>query len=355
MSLAWSIDPSIAVGVIFLAILGTASGWVYLGYKMYNEHTAIDTQIPFAAKIRKAVTANKGRKPKAICVLMETGSYVGDIYVTEKSANNKALFDFGEEGIGEHLVPEQHVKPIIIDGLKIFFGTYTDGEMMSMDEIADANKLFMIHDRIPQLRGIPMHMLKSLLKEPASDWLINCENTLETLRLEEINQNCEFVGIPETADEFVELLIQAKDIYENENVPNDVVLTSYESTKRIQKASDQAKSLFDTMFPFLAKKQPVEKVSAQKEYYYNKIHRNVRGIKFISPSDASLCRDSSLTVSRLQEYGMQREQMGREAAKNVPMDFMEKYGKIIWGLGIFMVMAAVAVVIVLSVLNSGKV
>lgn len=351
MGLAWNIDPSVGIGVIVLAILGTLSGWVYLGMKIKAEHDAIDTQIPFAKKVRQAVIANRGSKPRGLCVLMETGSYVGDVYVTYKNKENRALFKFGQGdegiGIGEHLVPEQYVKPIMIDGLKVFFGTYTDAEQMSMDEIVDSNKLYYIHEELPDLRGIPLHMLRSMLKEPTSDWLINCTNVLQAIRTEKKNSD-DLMGLPETPEQFVELLVQAKDIYENAQVPNDVVLTSYESIERKKKFRIKPQTFMEK----LKNKPPV--IDGDIEYRYNTVHRNIRPITFISPTDASLCRDSSLTVSRLQEYGLQMEQKGKFLNKQMQDTWWEKYGKIITTLGFAVFIVLIGLVVFFSVFQSGK-
>ena len=350
MGLAWSIDPSVGIGVIILAILGTLSGWGILGYKMMAEHSAIDSQIPFAKKIREAVTKGKNGRPKGLCVLMETGSYVGDVYVTYKTKENKALFNFGEEngGIGEHLIPEQYVKPIMIDGLKVFFGTYTDAEMMSMDEIVETNRLYYIHEQLPDLRGIPLHMLRSLLKEPTSDWLINCQNVLASIKEIESKKRTEFTGIPNTPEEFVDLLVEAKDIYETAEVPNDIVLTSYEPIERKKKLKIAKQSFMDIL---LNKKPQV--IGGEKEYTYNTVHRNIRPITFISPTDASLCRDSSLTVSRLQEYGMQMEQKGKYLNKMAQDTWWEKYGKIITTIGFAIFIVLIGLVVFFSVFNGG--
>lgn len=352
MGLAWNIDPSVGIGVIVLAIIGTLSGWLYLGMKIKNEHDAIDTQIPFAKKVREAVVSSKGSRPKGLCVLMETGSYVGDVYVTYKNKENRALFTFGKgedgQGIGEHLVPEQYVKPIMIDGLKVFFGTYTDAEQMSMDEVIDANKLYYIHEQLPDIRGIPLHMLRSLLKEPTADWYINCQNVLQAIKTERKGEKAELIGIPSSPEEFVELLVEAKDIYENAEVPSDVVLTSYESIERKKKFRIKKQSVMD----IIKNKPPV--IEGDVEYRYNTVHRNVRPITFISPTDASLCRDTSLTVSRLQEYGMQMEQKGKFLNKQMQDTWWEKYGKIITTLGFAAFLVLIGLVVFFSVFQGSK-
>lgn len=332
------IDPMVLVGGGILALIGTASGWVVKS----NQQQAIDKYLPIAPQIRKALTANKGKKPECLLVLMNTGTYAADIFFGRPNEENKAVFDL-PGGIGEHLIPENtgNIKPMMIYGLRVYFGTYEDAECMSMDEIRHNNRLIEVKDKIPQLRGIPISTLNALLQQPQGDWKYNCENLLDSIRQKERQTNAEFCGIPKDTEEFINCLYQALDLMEKPaDKTCDTIITTYESLYKHKKpAPPKGLNLF---------KKPAEAeddLNRNTEYIYE--HRAVkyRGIKFISPNEAANARFTSLTAKRLQEYGMEREQQGRIKGKSENQQWWDKYGKIITvvGFAVFLILIGIGV------------
>lgn len=325
------VDPLVAFLVIAAGVIGTASGWVVLA----NRNQAIDNYLPIAPVIRKALTANKGKKPEAILVLMNTGTYAADIFLGKANPENKAVFDL-PGSIGEHLIPENtgNIKPMIIYGLRIYFGTYIDAEAMSMDEVIHNNRLIDVKSKIPELRGIPVSTLNALLQQPNGDWKYNCDNLLANIRQKERRENSEYCGIPKNTTEFINALYKAQDMLDKPAEKTcDTIITTYESIRRRPKALPKPTLPFD--LPFLKKPQEEEEPAliSDTEYLYE--HRAVkyRGIKFISPNEAANARFSSLTAKRLQEYGLEREQQGRNKAKNEGQLWFDKYGKIVFTVG----------------------
>lgn len=345
------VDPLILVVGGAFALIGTASGWVVKS----NQNQAIDKYLPFAPIIRKAITANKGRKPDSILILINTGTYAADIFLGRANEENKSVFDL-PGGIGEHLIPENtgNIKPMILYGLRVYFGTYEDSEAMSMDEIIYNNRLREIKDEIPQLRGIPLSTLNALLQQPHGDWKYNCANLLEDIRQKERKENVEYCGIPKDTEEFLDCLYEAKDLMDSPLKKTcDTIITTYESIRRrpIQKP---APFIPPSIIPPRLKKllkipEDVQPSPEQTQYVYE--HRAVkyRGIKFISPCEAAQARFTSLTAKRLQEYGMEREQMGRIKGKSEKQKWWDEYGKIVSvaGFAIFIVLVGIGVLAML--------
>lgn len=346
MSIA--VDPLVAFAVVAFGIIGTASGWVVLA----NRNRAIDTFLPIASVVRKAMTANKGKKPESLLVLTNPGTYAADIFLGKVNAENKAVFDL-PGSIGEHLIPENtgNIKPLLIYGLRVYFGTYIDAEAMSMDEIVYNNRLIEVKDKIPELRGIPVSTLNALLHQPNGDWKYNCDNLLANIRQRERKENSEYCGVPKNTTEFINALYKAQDMLEKPAQKTcDTIITTYESIRRRQK--QQPKPLI----PFLKKPQTEpeeEPIVPPTEYLYE--HRAVkyRGIKFFSPAEAANARYSSLTAKRIQEYGMEREQQGRNKAKSEGPAWFDKYGKIVMTLGLAVFISCLGVGVLAMLLGGG--
>lgn len=322
------VDPLVAVLVVAGGIIGTASGWVV----MSSRQQAIDKYLPFAPIIRKALTANKGRKPESILVLMNTGTYAADIFLGKVNEENKAVFDL-HGGIGEHLIPENtgNIKPMIIYGLRVYFGTYEDAEAMSMDEILYNNRLIEIKNEIPEIRGIPISTINALLQQPQGDWKYNCTNLLESIRQKERREGAEYCGIPKDTDEFLEALYKALDMMERPGKKTcDTIITTYQSIRRRPAKQPQAAL---PAIPFLKRKTDEETPKQDTEYIYENRLVKYRGIKYLSPNEAAAARFTSLTAKRLQEYGMEREQMGRIKSKSDAQAWFDKYGKVVFSLG----------------------
>lgn len=346
------IDPIVLGAIIFIGIAGTASGWIVR--KLNND--AINQHIPFAATIRKAVTANKGKKPKSIIVMMQPGTYTGEVLLGDIDEENHSIFDFSKYGIGEHLVPETYVKPIILDGLRVYFASYVDAELMGIEEIRANNRLKEIHAKIPKLRGIPIATLNTLLQESPADWEINCSNLLYQIRTkeeEELEPGTTYCGIPDDEFEFVELLEQAKQMLsEPTDNTSDYIITTFESVIKHKTPAKKPKqpSIIDIIEAKLKKKplpKPAGLVSEVGDtYQYKSMLKGYRGIKFLAPSEAMQVRDSSLTVSAIQQYGMQMEQRGRLGKNSAGENFMEKYGKYLLPVGIFVFICCVGLGIV---------
>lgn len=339
------VDPLILIVGGAAAIIGTASGWVVKS----NQQQAIDKYLPFAPVIRKALTANKGKKPECLLILMNTGTYAADIYLGKANEENKAVFEL-PGGIGEHLIPENtgNIKPMIIYGLRIYFGTYEDAEAMSMDEITHNNRLRDIKDKIPQLRGIPLSTLNALLQQPQGDWKYNCENLLDSIHQKERKNNIEFCGVPYDVEEFIDCLYEAKDMLDMPMEKTcDTIITTYESIYR-RPINQKSKPLIPNPF-----KKHHKSELRDTEYIYENRAVKYRGIKFISPNEAANARFTSLTAKRLQEYGMEREQMGRIKGKSEQQQWFEKYGKIITTIG-FAVFLSLVGVGVLAMLLGGN-
>lgn len=354
--MSMQIDPLIFGAICFLAIAGTASGWIYMSMK----NNAIDQYIPFAPKIRKAISARKGQKVKSLLILLQSGTYTGEIFVGEDSPTNQALFDFSQYGIGEHLKPESYVKPLILDGIKVFIGTYTDAEFMGVEEIKRNNRLKDIQAQIPNLRGLPLAMLNTMLHENMADWEVNCENILYNIKMSEKQRGIEYVGVPRSKKEFITLLTEAKRLMnELPEQTSDVVVTTYESVIR-KKLPGEAVRQSDLEFKIncliakLTKKpmpQRTKPADIEDKYVYKQLRKSYKGIKFLSPSDAADARDTSGTVSRLQDYGMQMKQMGKLTQSDKASSFMEKYGKYLFAVGIFIFICCVGLGVLFILLN----
>lgn len=355
--MSMSIDPLIFGAICFLGIAGTASGWIYMSMK----NNAIDQYIPFAAKIRKTINARKGKKIKSLLLLLQSGTYTGEIFIGEESESNQSLFDLSNYGIGEHLKPEAYVKPLIIDGIKVFIGTYTDAEFMGIGEIKQNNRLKDIQQQIPNLRGIPLAMLNTMIKENMADWEVNAENVLYNIRMSEKQRGIEYVGVPKSKKEFITLLTEAKRLMnELPETTSDVVVTTYESVIRKKVPGKPAPVQSDLQYgieclkaklqkkPMPKKQMPAE---IEDQYVYKQLLKSYKGIKFLSPSDAADARDTSGTVSRLQDYGMQMKQMGKLTQADKASSFMEKYGKYLFAVGMFVFICCIGLGVLVTIMN----
>lgn len=331
--MALQIDPMILMIGVIVAVGASASGWL----KLHADHQKIDAVIPFAAAIRKAILSNKGHKAKPLVVLMEPHTNSADVFVGETDANNRAVFDLGD-GVGEHLVPESsgNVRPLIIDGLKIYFGDYVLAECMSVEDIRGNNRLMKIKEAIPELRGIPLSTFKALLMQRKEHWEVNCETILRTMRREEE----ELCNVPENTDQFVELLEKAQGMYYGtylgKDAPDidavDTVITTYESISRKKKIIQTAK--WKRLLNRKAEEPEIDEDETD-EYVYRNVYKAYKGVRWLSPPDANLAQTSSLTCARLQNYGALRELKGRLEAKKSNLDnWMDKYGKFMFGFGI---------------------
>lgn len=330
--MALQIDPMILMVGIIIAVAASASGWL----KRHADHQKIDAVIPFAAAIRKAILSNKGHKAKPLVVLMEPHTNSADVFVGEVNENNRAVFDLGQ-GVGEHLVPESsgNVRPLIIDGLKIYFGDYVSAECMSVEDIRGNNRLQKIKDAIPELRGIPLSTFKALLMQRKEHWEVNCETILRSIRREDE----ELCNVPKNTPEFVALLEKAHSIYygtyKGNDVPDvdavDTVITTYESVSRRKKIIPVSR------WKLKNRKKDSEEIDEDHtdEYVYRNVYKAYKGVRWLSPPDANLAQTSSLTCARLQNYGALRELKGRLEAKKSSLDnWMDKYGKFMFGFGI---------------------
>lgn len=355
--MSMQIDPLIFGAICFVGVIGTASGWIYMSMK----NNAIDQYIPFAGKIRKAISARKGGKIKSILVLMQSGTYTGEVILGEDNPSNQSLFDLSSIGIGEHLKPEAYTKPLIIDGVKVFFGTYTDAEFMGIGEIKANNRLKDVQAQIPNLRGIPIGMLNTMLHENMADWEVNAENVLHNIRMSEKQRGIEYVGVPKSKKEFVTLLTEAKRLMnELPESTSDVVVTTYESVVKKKIPGKQAAEPFDMKYAIecikakLQKKpMPQKKMPADMsdQYVYKQLLKSYKGIKYLSPSDAADARDTSGTVSRLQDYGMQMKQMGKLTQSDKADSFMQKYGKYLFAVGMFVFICCIGLGVLITIIG----
>lgn len=335
--MAWNIDPMILMIGVIIAIGASASGWL----KRHADNQKIDSVIPFAKTIRQAIISNKGYKAKPLVVLMEPHTNSADVFVGEVDKDNRAVFDLGE-GIGEHLVPESsgNVRPLIIDGLKIYFGDYVSAECMSVEDIRGNNRIMKIRDAIPELRGIPISTFKSLLMQRKEHWEVNCETILRTLR----RGDEELFNIPETVEEFVELLEKAHSLYygtyEGEEAAKvdavDTVVTTYESVSR-------KKKILPTKKHFFKKPQAETDEEETGEYVYRNVYKGYKGVRWLSPPDANLAQVSSLTCARLQNYGAIKKMEGILEAKASRLNnWMDEYGKFFFGFAIVFLIMVIA-------------
>lgn len=337
--MALQIDPMIlGIGVI-VAAGAAASGWL----KRHADNQKIDSVIPFAKTIRKAIISNKGYKAKPLLVLMEPHTNSADVFVGEINKDNRAVFDLGE-GIGEHLVPESsgNVRPLIIDGLKIYFGDYVSAECMSVEDIRGNNRIMKIREAIPELRGISISTLKSLLMQRKEHWEINCETVLRTLR----RGDEDLFNVPQTTEQFVEMLEKAHSLYYGTYVGKesalvdsvDTVVTTYESVSRRKKIIQTSK------WKNLSKKPTAETDEAETdEYVYRNVYKGYKGVRWLSPPDANLAQTSSLTCARLQNYGAIKKLEGiLEAKKSNLNNWMDEYGKFFFGLAIVVLILIIA-------------
>lgn len=350
------------VGIGLGALLGTASGWVV----QKLNHDKIDTQIPFAKIVRESVLKNKTKRVQALLVMMQAGTYTGEVVIGYINQENKSVFDLSKYGIGEHLVPESYVKPIIMDGIRVYFASYVDAEVMGIDEVLANNRLIAIQKELPNLRGIPISTLNTLLQQTVSDWETDCNNLLYNIRVREKQNGIEYCGIPETAEEFIELLMKAqKMLQEPAKGTSDYVLTTYESVIKhrvdtpIPKESVPMSYYINCIKAKLTKKPLPEKPKSRipswndktTTYEYKNMRKSYKGIKFLAPTEALSVRDSSCTVSAIQQYGMNMEQRGRLNASKMD-GFMEKYGKYLMPIGIFVVICCVGLGILVILLNN---
>lgn len=339
--MALQIDPMILMVGGVVAVGAAASGWM----KWYTDNQKIDAIIPFARTIRQAVLTNKGRKTKPLLVLMQPHTNSADVYVGDVDEENKAVFDIGE-GVGDHLIPESsgNVRPLIIDGLKIYFGDYVNAECMSVEDIRGNNRLMKIKDAIPELRGISLSTLKGLLMQRKEHWEVNCETILRTIRRDDEDA----FNIPADTDRFVELLEIAHGLYYStydgdEEMPDidavDTVITTYESVSRRKKIIPISR------WKRLCKKQPEQEIDEDEtdEYVYRNVYKSYKGVRWLSPPDANLAQTSSLTCARLQRYGALKELEGRLAAKRSNLDnWMDRYGKFFFGFAIVVLILVIA-------------
>lgn len=357
MAFSIYVDPLILVVAAVLVGIGFAA----IIYYYRNRERAINKYIPFAADVRKAVTAHNGENPLALCVLMNPGTYNGKVYLGEIDPENRALFNLDSMGVGEHLVPEAHVKPLMLNGLRIFFGNVVEAEFMSVDEIYDNNRLADIREEFPKLAGIPLSTLKALLDESAADWEINCSKKLEEIQARENERGIEYCGIPDSVEEFVQLLTECKSKYlSSPEKTYDNIITTYESVYRKQKPKiiqktkkgfmEMVKSIPD-LFKDKAREEKLAKLDFTPDYQYRNMYRRYVGVKWISPVEALAGRTTSLTVSRLREYGMQMEQKGKLASKAFGDTFMEKWGKILLPVGIFLFLACLGVGVLFNIMG----
>lgn len=338
--MALQIDPMILMIGVVVAVGAAASGWL----KRKSDFQKIDNIIPFAATIRKAVLANKGRKSNPLLVLMQPHTNSADVYVGEVDENNRAVFNLGD-GIGDHLVPESsgNVRPLIIDGLKIYFGDYVNAECMSVEDIRGNNRLQKIKEAIPELRGISLSTLKALLQQRKEHWEINCETILRTLR----RGDEELCNVPKSAEEFVEYLEKAHAMYYGTYTGKemaqidavDTVITTYESISRKKKIIPVSK------WKRLLQKTDDQEIDEEHtdEYVYRNVYKSYKGVRWLSPPDANLAQTSSLTCARLQRYGALMELAGRLAAKKSNLDnWMDRYGKFFFGFAIVVLILVIA-------------
>lgn len=354
MAFSLYVDPLILIVAAVLIGIGFAA--LVIHYK--NKERAINKNIRFAPEVRKAITGRNEDNPLALCVLMNPGTYNGRVLVGEIDPENRAIFKFESQGIGEHLVPESHVKPLMLNGLRIFFGNLVEAEFMSVDEIYDNNRLAECREQFENLRGIPLSTLKAMLEENAADWEINCAKKLEEIQLREDERGIEYCGIPESVDEFVQLLTDCKKMYLSApETTYDTTITTYESVYRkqkpkvIQKTAKGFKGIVTDikgLFKDKKREEAISKLDFTPEYQYRNMYRKYVGIKWISPIEALAGRTSSLTVSRLREYGMQMEQKGKLASKAFGDSFMEKWGKVLLPVGIFLFLACLGVGVMFS-------
>ena len=322
---------------MLIYVLVTSVG--YIGWVLYlSLRSDIQNNAPFVMKILEAV-----KKDLPILEVSHPKTSEIDVYVGTRSDKSSCVFDIEDMHLLFTPDSSTNIQPDRIGKLKIYHAEYLSPELMSRRNAIALNRLRLVRDKFPKLRFLTDQDLHALLSRPATEWHQNCSVVLAASK----DKKAPAEVIPQTAEEFVTLLSNARDFLSSPDAAlydADEIGVTYESVRVRQNIPAQAKSFWDKL---RGKKETASEGSGDSstggEYVYENAYRVPCGLQFFSWGYAFDTNSAAATARHMEQYGLEIEARTKMNFKNANEEMLKKLMSYLMPIGIFVTLCGVGV------------